>query len=149
MAEKVNVDYTKGVPVTGDILSWDGRKFVPKQRVYYTQVIFTYDGSGISSGKNYPIGILRVPTGETQTIESIYARTNAAGSLIVYKRVFGSSTFTQILPASGTFTLSSNGSSFSTNMPFDVNNGEELFIGFPLSTLTQIDVVINVKHVIS
>jgi hypothetical protein len=154
MSILVPIQYTQGVPVTGDIMRWNGRKFVPVSDVYWTQHYWCLEdansGGGISiSPKYYPLGIVYVPAGETVTLESISARTDTANQTMrILKRAFGSTTLVYISPASAFsfLTVSTSGSILTTNLPATLNSEDELFVQFGTNSFNAMSIALNIKH---
>jgi hypothetical protein len=146
---KIPVEYSKGVPVAGDVMSWNGRRFVARSFKYYSYMNFTYDGSGLSLGKDYSLGFVAFSSGEeTVTLDAFMARGNVTSYIELYKRSIGSTTMTKISPTSSFHTISSTGSTVSSSpLPITLTSGDELFVRFSSASCTAYALTFYIKHI--
>lgn len=147
-ATKVPITYDHGVPSQGDIMIWNGQKFENKPNIYLTQFFKEFTNAD-SSGKYYSLGIIYNGTGFSAEIESVSSRADIAGTTFkIYKRAFGSSTYTQIMPASGLsyITVSTSGNHNATDCPISLSSGDEILINIITKTFTSMFVSVNIKH---
>jgi hypothetical protein len=154
MSTLIPIQYRQGEPVIGDLMAWNGRKFVPVNNVYYTQFHWCIEnansGSGIgTSPKLYPLGIIYLPPGESLTLVSISARTDIASQTIkILKRAFGSTTLVYLSPASpfSFQTVSTTGSVLTADLPVALETGDELFVQFGTNAFSYMSISVNLKH---
>lgn len=144
---KIPIEYVKGSYAQGNVPIWNGKKFIPTAYESYHQLFREFNSSA-SAGVYYSLGVVNQGEGSAQII-NIMARADAASTTIeFYRRVFGSSTYTKIIPSNAFsyMTVASAGSTQTTDCPLSVYSGDEIIVKIISKTFSNFLIVgVNVR----